>query len=1181
VDTGSGYTLIRESVAKRMGNEINKRRNTPSLQGVTGSPLRVLGMIWLEIGVGEVKTHKQWFPVVPDHYLNADLLLGCDVLGQAPLTWDGRKRAMLWGNVPYIIHHIKKQRGKVERIKHVPLTAEPSIFSNKKMNLPSSVKVPPYQSQFIPFQLKEPPGTTLLVYPQPRVSHNSLPFLTKVNDEKEIYLPFVNNTKSTKEFKLGTLVGSYEKEKFDLESVLMNHKIHNDLLPESDQSKDQGERPERLRELIKRQDWSHLTKSKQKDLTVTLLDNDVLFITHKSELGLMKGPPAKISVADPTPSRGPSYRYPEQAKQLISGMLQDMEEREIIEKSTSAWLSPIVLVNKPDGSKRMCLDYRHVNKHLSTDIYPLPRLEELVEQAAGHEFYATLDMREAYFQILLDENSRDLTTFSDGMALYRFRRLPFGLSCSPAIFSRHMSSLLSPLLKKGWVKNYLDDLIIWAPDFATLVSRLRQLFSLLSKNGVKLNLSKCEFGKREVTFLGYRISGDGCQPDPKNVEAIQKMKAPTKVKEVRRFLGMCGFYRKHVPNFAKIAAPLTNLTRSTSKFDWSDLCQVAFETLKELLTCAPVLVRAQTDKPFIVTTDASNTHVGGVLSQIQTDGTNKPVGYFSKKLNSTECRYSATDKEALAVLLTCRNFHHYLWGNRFTVVTDHQPLTSIFKRKTKSPRMNRWILEMREYNYEIQYVKGKYNYVADQLSRPVRVIQRSPDVTWLGSTKEEFRDYQREEIKWRELVEYLEGGRVPTKRYHKTILDQFVVMEEILYYVREKTDGSLQYCLVVPQRLKGKALQHVHEISGHLGQKKTICKAEELFYWCNLKVDVCHYVKECITCQRFKGHTGLQQPWQELPPVNKPLERIGIDLTDMVAGAQGFRYILTVVDHYSRYVKFYPLKTKHTQMVVEALDQYVADFGVPQGIVLDNGGEFTSHAFQQFCQHHLITLHYTTPYHPQGNGMVERMHRTLKSVLSTLCQGHPLRWPRLLQSCQSVMNSAVHTSTGHQPFYAFFSRHAPRLAGMRLPATDGEEDDVAAAHQNIRDTHVKMSRKYRSVANRKRKEQRVDVETLVWVKRETAEPGTCTKLNVRWDGPYKVVEVIRDGGAYMVQNPFTGQQVQRAAEKVKPYYGSEEWLLEPQDTTFTTDLETEPVPSEHVELREGILKSVSGLCVRE
>lgn len=819
-----------------------------------------------------------------------------------------------------------------------------------------------------------------------------------------------------------------------------------------------------------------------------------------------------------------------------------------------------MLVNKPNGSKRMCLDYRKVNQHLATDIYPLPRLEELVEQAAGHPFYVTLDMKEAYFQIPLDQESRDLTTFSDGIALYRFKRLPFGLSCSPAIFSRRMASVLSPLLQEGWIKNYLDDLILWAPDFPKLLDRLGKLFQVLTNNGVKLNLSKCTFGLKEVAFLGHKISAEGSKPDPKNVEAVQKMKAPTTVKEVRRFLGMCGFYRKHVPSFAKIAAPLTSLTRSRVTFQWTEECEQAFQQLKRCLMDTPILARAQMNEPFLLTTDASNTHVGGVLSQIQPDGTNRPVGYFSKKLNSCETRYSATDKEALAVVLTCRNFHHYLWGTKFIVITDHQPLTSIFKRKTKSPRMNRWILEMREYSYNVQYVKGKDNCVADHLSRPVRIVVRPPEASWLGLNQEQFKERQREEPVWRELVEYLEGSKIPTKRLPKPTLDQFAQIDGVLYFVKERLDGNLQYNLVIPRTLVAQAMQHAHELSGHLGQKKTVKKAEELFYWANLKVEVCDYVKNCVTCQRFKGESGLQQQWKELPPVDQPLERIGIDLTDMVAGVQSYRYVLTVVDHFSRYVRFFPLKTKHTTHIVDAMGHYAADYGAPRGIVADNGGEFSSREFQQFCQRHQITLYYTTPYHPQGNAITERMHRTLKSVLSSLCQGYPLRWPNMLQSCQVIMNQAVHTSTGRQPFFAFFGRHPPRLVGTQLPSTEEEGDDVSAARALIKETHQKMARRYRDVANRRRKTQSVEVGVLVWVRKETTAPGTCRKLNPKWDGPYRVVEKLLEGSVYVVENVFTGKRIQRAADKVKPYHGSEEWLLEPQDSVFEPDPVDEQLP---------------------
>lgn len=322
-------------------------------------------------------------------------------------------------------------------------------------------------------------------------------------------------------------------------------------------------------------------------------------------------------------------------------------------------------------------------------------------------------------------------------------------------------------------------MILFATDFETHLKSLDTLFEHLSRSGIKLNLSKCSFGQREVKFWGHIVLEAGCRPDPTNVKAVTDMKPPTTVKGVRRFLGMCGFYRKHIPKFAKVSAPLTNLTRKNGEFQWTENCQEAFERLKEQLTEAPVLVRADINQPFVVPTDASNTHVGGVLSQIQADGSNRAIGYFSHKFKAAETRYATTDREALAVVLTCRHFHHYLLGTRFTIITDHQPLTSIFKKKTKSPRMNRWVLEMREYLYNIQYNKGKHNLVEDSLSRPILVIHRPPESTWLGKGEVEMRRLQMEEERWREMVEYLEGDKVPRKQYLRTTLDQFVLWDEV------------------------------------------------------------------------------------------------------------------------------------------------------------------------------------------------------------------------------------------------------------------------------------------------------------------------------------------------------------------------------------------------------------------
>ncbi len=318
----------------------------------------------------------------------------------------------------------------------------------------------------------------------------------------------------------------------------------------------------------------------------------------------------------------------------------------------------------------MWLDYSKVNKQLTTDIHPLPNLEELVEQVTGNQYYATLDLKDAHYQVMLDEESGDLTKFSEGISVYRFKRLPFGLSCSASICVRQLQGELTLLLTQKWVKSYLNDIILCAPSFHLLLQR-REVFHYMGEICIKLNLSKCHIGQREVIFLGHIVSEGGFRPDPGNVEVIVNMKPLTNVKETRKFLGMAGFYRKHIDKFSYMAAPLTDLTRKNQRFKWTVDCQQAFEDLKNELVSSPILVKVNLSKQFILETDASQHHGAAVLLPYDDEGLPRAVGYFSKKLKPAEVRYSATDRETLATVLACRQFNHYLWGTKFIIRTDH------------------------------------------------------------------------------------------------------------------------------------------------------------------------------------------------------------------------------------------------------------------------------------------------------------------------------------------------------------------------------------------------------------------------------------------------------------------------------------------------------------------------------
>ncbi len=417
VDTGSGHTLVKKSVVERQGGEINTMKETPNLAGVTGTPLRIVGMAWLEIAIGEEKIYKQWFPVVPDSYLDSDVLLGCDVLGQASLTWNQSNRLMLWGNATYPVSRVTKKPGKVERVQSLAARENQKDKPHNQLRVRKRLVIPPYQSHLYPLEVKAAKGKTIMVYPHHGISNLNYPYISTVNEENKIICLIENKCRSNRILKVGTLLGTYEQVIPDSNNVKSTTVIQNDLLPHSDQPRRRGDRRDKLRALLDKQDWNHLSKEQQQLLAEVIQEHHLTFILEKNELGCIQSSPVNIGIRDPTPVRKPAYRYLEKAKEIIADLLQDMEARDIIEPSTAAWLSPIVLVTKPDGSKRMCLDYREVNSHLTTDIYPLPRLEELVETASGNKYYATLDLKDACFQVMLDEESRDVNAFSDGVSL--------------------------------------------------------------------------------------------------------------------------------------------------------------------------------------------------------------------------------------------------------------------------------------------------------------------------------------------------------------------------------------------------------------------------------------------------------------------------------------------------------------------------------------------------------------------------------------------------------------------------------------------------------------------------------------------------------------------------------------------------------------------------------------------
>lgn len=414
------------------------------------------------------------------------------------------------------------------------------------------------------------------------------------------------------------------------------------------------------------------------------------------------------------------YRVPQSLIPEMNKQIDELLENDIIEPSNSNWNSPILLVPKkegPDGKKqhRLVVDFRRINEVTESEAYPMPDWEEEISKMHGSKYFSTLDLHSAFHQILLDENSRILTSFQTSKRKFQFKRMPFGLKGSPITWQRTINSVLGSLLENK-IMSYMDDIITYAETADEHMDNLRAIFAILRTNNLKLKVEKSSFICSEVKYLGHVIDCNGTRSDPKKVECINNFPKPTSLIEVQRFLGMANYYRKYVLNYAKIARPMHDLCKKEMPFVWSQACEEAFQAIKLKLMGNQILIFPNFKETFYLTTDASDYAVGAVLSQGTIPG-DRPIQFFSKSLTGAQLNYATIHKELLAIIMAIEEFAHYLFGRQFVVITDHKPLTALFNQKRVTSRLLRWKILLSEYDFKIIHMPGRLNFVADCLSR--------------------------------------------------------------------------------------------------------------------------------------------------------------------------------------------------------------------------------------------------------------------------------------------------------------------------------------------------------------------------------------------------------------------------------------------------------------------------------
>eukprot|EP00731_Ephydatia_muelleri_P004863 Em0002g1039a len=425
----------------------------------------------------------------------------------------------------------------------------------------------------------------------------------------------------------------------------------------------------------------------------------------------------RIHTNSSKPVRLPPYRVPHAYRNSIKRELQEMERSGIIEPTCSEWASPIVVVPKRNGELRLCVDYRRLNSVSQVDSYLMPRIDELIDRVGKANFITTLDLTTGYWQIPMADKDKCKTAFVTPFGSFQFTVMPFGLSGAPASFQRLMDRLLQGC--EDYAVAYIDDFAIFSSDWQDHLKQLQEVLMRIEKAGLTVKLSKSKFAKRSCEYLGYIVGGGVVKPILSKVEAISSFPKPDTKTAVRAFLGLAGYYRRFIPDFASVAAPLTDLTKKSvpNSGVWNEGCQRAFETLKKALISEPVLSSPDVSKTFIVQTDASDRGVGAVLSQVQEDGQEHPVGYYSRKLLAREQRYSTIEKECLAIKLALDAFKVYLLGRKFVVQTDHRALEWLEKLKENNARLCRWSLALQPYSFGVEHRPGTMNLNADALSR--------------------------------------------------------------------------------------------------------------------------------------------------------------------------------------------------------------------------------------------------------------------------------------------------------------------------------------------------------------------------------------------------------------------------------------------------------------------------------
>ena len=919
-------------------------------------------------------------------------------------------------------------------------------------------------------------------------------------------------------------------------------------------------------------------------------------VQHHIEIELGSKPPYR-----------PPYRLGPAEQDELEEQIKDLLAQGFIQPSCSPYGAPVLFVPKKDGRWRMCIDYRALNKQTIKDRYPLPRIDLLLDRLGQARVFSKLDLAQGYHQIAMAEDSVEKTAFCTNLGQWEYLVMPFGLCNAPSTFQRLMNTIFEKEVN-SFILVYLDDILIYSRSMEEHWRHLKCALDKLRRAKLFGRLHKCEFLKDQVDYLGFEVSQEGIRTSPEKVKAILDWPRPQSVHDVRSFLGLASYYRKFIRGFSQLAKPMTDLTRDKVVWNWGDAQQQSFLALKAAMATTPVLRLPDFERQFVVTTDASDVAIGAILEQDFGSGL-QPIAFSSRKLNPTEIRYSAYERELLGIVWAIGQWKHYFQGPHPVIIqTDHAPLRHLPNQVSVNSRVWRWLAILQGYNLEIRHIPGKKN-PADSLSRQLvadalvrkrsvkdanaeyvqrlRVTESASDQEIQDALHQLFKSSPQGNSSLYSSPQGIQGpqdqpilttgpqgqisstneDRLPSviaatsvskiqvdesfKNSLNSLLHQEApyagILEELLGGTRQIKQNNLIFkrlngilCIhdqnqgdnldfwriVVPdnREIKERVVQELHSTpySAHPGIQRTIARVRRSFWWKGMTGDVRQFVENCPVCQTEKSdHTLAKGKLTSTQIPETKWSEISIDfVTDLPTSANNRDTILVTVDKATRMVHLAPCRKNITATGTAQLlwNTVIRYHGIPRVIYSDRGAQFTAKSWQELWRLTGTKLGYSTAYHPQTQGVVERMNSVVSQTLRCLIHEskNVKSWEILLPTVEMVINSSPNQSTGFSPFFLNYG-HEPvtpmqLLRGDESASTESVESfirrvtsDWKLARENL-GRSVELQKKY---YDKKHRDIHYNVGDLVLLStRNLRIKGVPTKLQRRFVGPFKIQEVI-------------------------------------------------------------------------